>query len=53
MFTLLYAQRDDTDVRLTVGILSLLAVWFYDSHKAIKEFLTEGSNVQFVNLYDD
>ena len=48
MFTLLVANRENMHVRIQVGLLSLLAVWFYDSPATVKEFLAEGSNMQFL-----
>ncbi|KAJ3295360.1 Vesicle-mediated ER to Golgi transport protein [Borealophlyctis nickersoniae] len=48
MFALVYAHREGADVRVQIGLLCLLATWLYESTEAVKEFLTEGSNVQFL-----
>lgn len=40
--------RNGFDSKIQVGLLSLLSIWFYDNPKGVKEFLKEGSNVQFV-----
>ncbi|KAL2912602.1 Vesicle-mediated ER to Golgi transport protein [Polyrhizophydium stewartii] len=48
MFSLLYANREGVHLRVQIGLWSLLAVWLYDCHKAVREFLNEGSNMQFL-----
>ncbi|KAJ3045282.1 Vesicle-mediated ER to Golgi transport protein [Rhizophlyctis rosea] len=48
MFALVYANRENADVRVQIGLLCLMCTWLYDSTEAVKEFLTEGSNVQFL-----
>ena len=49
MFALVYANREGADIRVQIGLLSLMCTWLYESPDAVKEFLTEGSNVQFVS----
>ncbi|KAJ1554940.1 hypothetical protein HK405_003669 [Cladochytrium tenue] len=48
MFVLLMASRESADVRILVGILSLVIVWLHSSVTSVKEFLSEGSNLQFL-----
>ncbi|KAI9100461.1 p115 like vesicle tethering protein [Phlyctochytrium arcticum] len=49
MYALLTAHTDtSSDPRIAIGILSLLCVWIYECPEAVKEFLTEGSNIQFL-----
>ncbi|KAI8848660.1 p115 like vesicle tethering protein [Chytridium lagenaria] len=48
MFVLLSANKDSADIRIRVGILSLLATWLLDCHRAVREYLSEGSNLQFL-----
>ncbi|KAJ3317466.1 Vesicle-mediated ER to Golgi transport protein [Blyttiomyces sp. JEL0837] len=48
MYSLLVANRQNADLRILVGILSFVASWLFDSTKAVKEFLSEGSNLQFL-----
>ncbi|KAI8923994.1 p115 like vesicle tethering protein [Entophlyctis helioformis] len=48
MYTLLYAHREGAHLRVIVGLMSLLAMWLFDCPKAVKEFLGEGSNMQFL-----
>jgi intracellular protein transport protein USO1 len=48
MYILLVASRESADVRVLVGLLILVAMWLYDSTKAVIEFLSEGSNLQFL-----
>ncbi|KAJ3417304.1 Vesicle-mediated ER to Golgi transport protein [Chytridiales sp. JEL 0842] len=48
MFALLFAHKDNADVRIIVGMMTFIATWMDGSVKAVKEFLTEGSNLQFV-----
>ncbi|KAJ3051862.1 hypothetical protein HK097_007134 [Rhizophlyctis rosea] len=48
MFALVYANREGADIRVQIGLLSLMCTWLYESPDAVKEFLTEGSNVQFL-----
>jgi hypothetical protein len=40
--------RGNIDPKIQAGFLALLAAWMYDHPKSVKEFLSEGSNVQFV-----
>ncbi len=47
-YTLLCAHRDGFDSKIQIGFLSLLCVWLFDHPKSVKEFLSEGSNVQFL-----
>ncbi|KAH9263401.1 hypothetical protein BASA83_013233 [Batrachochytrium salamandrivorans] len=49
MFTLLYANREGVHLRVQIGLWSLLAVWLYDCPRAVREFLNEGTNMQFVS----
>jgi hypothetical protein len=49
-YALLCSQKNGVDSKLQVGLLSLLTVWLYEHPKSVKEFLTEGSNVQSVRL---
>eukprot|EP00842_Homolaphlyctis_polyrhiza_P006543 jgi/Hompol1/6890/HPOL_002507-RA len=48
MFTLLYANREGVHLRVQIALWSLIAVWLYDCPRAVKEFLNEGSNMQFL-----
>ncbi|KAH6584978.1 hypothetical protein BASA60_000741 [Batrachochytrium salamandrivorans] len=48
MFTLLYANREGVHLRVQIGLWSLLAVWLYDCPRAVREFLNEGTNMQFL-----
>ena len=50
IFTVLSAHQQGADVRVILGILCFLATWMYQCPEAIKEFLGEGSNIQFVRL---
>ncbi|KAI8909179.1 p115 like vesicle tethering protein [Gorgonomyces haynaldii] len=36
------------DIRVQIGLLSLLSVWLFDCVQCCAEFLSEGSNVQFL-----
>ncbi|KAJ2995360.1 hypothetical protein HDV02_000862 [Globomyces sp. JEL0801] len=47
-YSLLCASRDGLDHRVQIGLLSLLIVWAFDNTKVVKEFLSEGSNMQFL-----
>ncbi|KAJ3326604.1 hypothetical protein HDU91_004603, partial [Kappamyces sp. JEL0680] len=47
-YSLLCAQRDNFDPKIQIGLLSLLSVWLFDHARSVKEFLGEGSNVQYV-----
>jgi hypothetical protein len=42
------AQKNNMDPAICAGILSLLTVWLFELKPAVKEFLSEGSNMQFV-----
>lgn len=48
-YSLLCSQRNGFDAKIQIGLLSLMSVWLYDHPKSVKEFLTEGSNVQSVS----
>ncbi|ORY51870.1 hypothetical protein BCR33DRAFT_655702 [Rhizoclosmatium globosum] len=48
MYALLVASRESADIRVVLGILSLIATWLFASSHAVKEFLSEGSNLQFL-----
>ncbi|KAJ3060158.1 hypothetical protein HDU98_003840 [Podochytrium sp. JEL0797] len=48
MYALLIASRESADNRVILGILSLIATWLFASSHAVKEFLSEGSNLQFL-----
>ncbi|KAJ3388906.1 hypothetical protein HDU84_009320 [Entophlyctis sp. JEL0112] len=48
IYALLVATRDGGDLRIIVGMLELIAVWLFACVKAVKEFLSEGSNLQFL-----
>lgn len=48
MYVLLATIRESLDLRATVAILCLTAVWLYDCRAAINAFLVEGSNMQLV-----
>ncbi|OAJ44652.1 hypothetical protein BDEG_27862 [Batrachochytrium dendrobatidis JEL423] len=48
MYTLLCASRNGVHLRVQIGLWTLLAQWLYDCPRAVKEFLTEGSNMQFL-----
>ncbi len=50
IFTVLSAHQQGADVHVTLGILCLLAVWLFECPEAVREFLSEGSNIQFVSL---
>jgi intracellular protein transport protein USO1 len=47
-FTLICASRDGMDINIIIGILMLLCVWLFENTSAVKEFLGEGANMQFV-----
>ncbi len=52
MFTMLSAQQQGQfDVRVSLGILCLIATWLYECPEVVKEFLTEGSNIQFASFF--
>ncbi|KAJ3246039.1 hypothetical protein HDU78_008047 [Chytriomyces hyalinus] len=48
MYALLVGCREGADIRVILGILALLATWLFGSSQAVKEFLSEGSNLQFL-----
>ncbi|KAI9366912.1 p115 like vesicle tethering protein [Zopfochytrium polystomum] len=48
MFVLLMATRENADLRILVGVMCLATVWLHSSVTSVKEFLSEGSNVQFL-----
>ncbi|KND03311.1 uncharacterized protein SPPG_02358 [Spizellomyces punctatus DAOM BR117] len=48
MFALFNASSEGSDVRISIGILSLLCIWVHECPEAVKELLTEGSNIQFL-----
>ncbi|KAJ3219199.1 hypothetical protein HDU67_002195 [Dinochytrium kinnereticum] len=48
MFALLSANKDSADIRIRLGIMCLVATWLYGSHRAVREYLSEGSNLQFL-----
>ncbi|KAJ3118119.1 hypothetical protein HK100_000674 [Physocladia obscura] len=49
VYALLVATtRENADIRIVLGILSLIATWLFASSHAVKEFLSEGSNLQFL-----
>ncbi|KAJ3319488.1 Vesicle-mediated ER to Golgi transport protein [Boothiomyces sp. JEL0866] len=47
-YTLLCAGRDGLDAKVQIALLSLLSVWLYENPKVVKEFLSEGSNIQYL-----
>ncbi|KAJ3312992.1 Vesicle-mediated ER to Golgi transport protein [Boothiomyces sp. JEL0838] len=47
-YTLLCAGRDNLDAKVQIALLSLLAVWLFENTKVVKEFLSEGSNIQYL-----
>ncbi|KAJ3098419.1 Vesicle-mediated ER to Golgi transport protein [Phlyctochytrium planicorne] len=48
MFALSSANKDGADIRIRLGILSLIATWLYECPRAVREYLSEGSNLQFL-----
>lgn len=50
VFLVLNASRQNVDVMIILGILCLLATWLYDCPEAIEEFVSEGTNIQFVSI---
>ncbi|KAJ3027203.1 UNVERIFIED_CONTAM: hypothetical protein HDU68_004253 [Siphonaria sp. JEL0065] len=48
MYALLTASRESADIRVLLGTLSLIGTWLFASSHAVKEFLSEGSNLQFL-----
>ncbi|KAJ3102581.1 hypothetical protein HDU96_009587, partial [Phlyctochytrium bullatum] len=48
MLALLSAHKDSADIRIRLGILCLIATWLYGCHRAVREYLSEGSNLQFL-----
>ncbi|KAI8618455.1 p115 like vesicle tethering protein [Chytriomyces sp. MP71] len=48
MYALLVAVREAADIRVILGMFSFLATWLFGSSQAVKEFLSEGSNLQFL-----
>lgn len=48
MFVLLMASREATDVRILIGVYSMMIHWLHSSVTCVKEFLSEGSNLQFL-----
>lgn len=42
-------EASGPDVRVVIGLLMLLCTWMYEFPKAVKEFFTEGANLQFVS----
>jgi hypothetical protein len=51
MFALLFANKDGADLRIVLGMLAFIATWLHGSTKAVQEFLSEGSNLQFVRYF--
>ncbi len=51
IFTVLSAHQQGADVHVILGILCLLAIWLYECPEAVREFLSEGSNIQFVSVF--
>lgn len=50
IFTVLSAHQQGADVHVILGVLCLLAVWLFECPEAVREFLSEGSNIQFVRF---
>jgi Uso1 / p115 like vesicle tethering protein, head region len=48
MYKLVCAAKDNIDVKVQIAISTFVSTWLYDFPPAVKEFLTEGSNVQHV-----
>ncbi|KAJ3202888.1 Vesicle-mediated ER to Golgi transport protein, partial [Clydaea vesicula] len=53
MYTLNQTSRENAgiqgpDVRIYIGILSFISVWLYDFSVGVKEFFSEGVNLQFL-----
>jgi hypothetical protein len=48
VFLVLNASRQNADVMIILGILCLIATWLYECPEAVQEFVSEGSNIQFV-----
>ena len=46
--SLLVAVREQADIRVTIALFSLLSCWLHKCPKAVKYFLTEGSNFTFL-----
>lgn len=44
------AARDQGDIRVLIAFFTLLSVWMWDCPKAVRRFLSEGSNFQFVSF---
>ena len=40
------------DPRVSIAVLSFMSVWLYDFSLGIAEFFTEGSNLQFVTIFN-
>jgi hypothetical protein len=51
VFLVLNASRQNADVAIILGILSLIATWLYECQEAVEEFVSEGTNIQFVRNY--
>ncbi|CAG8626774.1 9655_t:CDS:10, partial [Funneliformis mosseae] len=45
---LMMATRQNADVRVLIGYLSVLCVWLWDSPISIREFLSEGAHLQML-----
>ncbi|KAJ3258466.1 Vesicle-mediated ER to Golgi transport protein [Boothiomyces macroporosus] len=43
-----HGGRDNLDAKVQIALLSLLAVWLFENTKVVKEFLSEGSNIQYL-----
>lgn len=48
VFLILNASRQNADVMIILGILCLLATWLNECQEAVEEFVSEGTNIQFV-----
>ncbi|KAI8805038.1 p115 like vesicle tethering protein [Cladochytrium replicatum] len=48
MYASLMASREGADIRVQIGFISLVATWLYDCPRAVKEFLSEAANLQFL-----
>ncbi|KAI9002581.1 p115 like vesicle tethering protein [Hyaloraphidium curvatum] len=48
MYTVTMTIRENLDVRAQIGLLCVLAVWFYECPPAVAEFLSESSNLSYL-----
>lgn len=51
MYKLLCASKENLDLRIQIALSSFLCTLLFDFIPGVNDFLTEGSNVQYVLFY--